>query len=285
VSALHPGSAIPPSLNVAAGRFVEESDLSASTPVIVLSKGLASKFSPVDSVLLGKFVHVDGRGHRVIGLLEGDSAERVSRGYVALTQEIVRRSASERRQYPFMMIKASRLELVEPVRVRVNRWLEKRFGAVDRDFAVSVSSQRLAQVSQAMFVFKLGMGFITGISLLVGGIGIMNVLLASVSERTREIGVRRAAGARATDILAQFLAESVAIAGAGSILGVALGFLASAIGTAVIRSLTGAPLGMSFTWIPVLVGVGAASIVGIAFGIYPARRAAKLSPTDAIRYE
>ena len=113
----------------------------------------------------------------------------------------------------------------------------------------------------------------------------MNVLLASVAERTREIGVRKTTGARRRDILWQFLAESVAITGTGSLLGIALG-LAGAFGvTAIMRARTEATVYAAFTWGTVLVAVGAAVAVGITFGMYPALRAARLSPIDAIRHE
>lgn len=136
-----------------------------------------------------------------------------------------------------------------------------------------------------MLVFKLAMGAITGISLLVGGIGIMNVLLASVNERTREIGIRRATGARSSEILIQFLSESVAVTGVGSILGVALGMAVAFSATGIIRYLTEAELYATFRWASVAIAVAAAILVGLVFGIYPARKAARLSPIDAIRYE
>jgi putative ABC transport system permease protein len=136
-----------------------------------------------------------------------------------------------------------------------------------------------------MLLFKLLMGAITGISLLVGGIGIMNVLLASVAERTREIGIRKAAGARRRDVLLQFLAESVAITGLGSVVGVLLG-LGGAFGvTAIMRARADAPVYAAFSWGTVAVAVLAAVTVGVVFGIYPALRAARLSPIDAIRHE
>jgi putative ABC transport system permease protein len=120
----------------------------------------------------------------------------------------------------------------------------------------------------------------------VGGIGIMNVLLASVTERTREIGIRKAAGARNKDILLQFLTESVAITGVGGLVVVALG-LGAAFGlTAVIRHFADASfLQASFGWSSVVVSTLLSVLIGIAFGTYPARRAAGLSPIEAIRHE
>jgi putative ABC transport system permease protein len=119
----------------------------------------------------------------------------------------------------------------------------------------------------------------------VGGVGIMNVLLASVAERTREIGVRKALGARNADIRTQFLAESVAITSAGAALGTALGYGISELAAWVMRIQTGAPVHPAMTPMTILFAVIASVSVGIGFGIYPALRAARLSPIDAIRHE
>ena len=144
---------------------------------------------------------------------------------------------------------------------------------------------RIDQARQGILIFKMVMGAFAGISLIVGGIGIMNVLLAGVTERTREIGIRKAIGARQRDILLQFLSESVAISGLGSVLGVALGLAGAFTATAIIRSTADAPLHAAFTWGTVAVAALVSVLVGLAFGTYPALRAARLSPIEAIRHE
>ncbi|HWA41211.1 MAG TPA: FtsX-like permease family protein, partial [Gemmatimonadales bacterium] len=143
----------------------------------------------------------------------------------------------------------------------------------------------LVQVEQGLLIFKLLMGAMTGISLLVGGIGIMNVLLASVAERTREIGVRKAIGARDRDVLGQFLAESVAITGAGAAVGTVIGVGGAYGVTAIMRAQTDAQVYAGFSVSTLLVAAAAAVVTGVAFGVYPALRAARLTPIDAIRHE
>jgi ABC-type antimicrobial peptide transport system permease subunit len=125
----------------------------------------------------------------------------------------------------------------------------------------------------------------TAISLIVGGIGIMNVLLASVAERTKEIGVRKAAGARRRDIIVQFLAESVVISMAGAIVGAILRIAGAYLVTYIMRSQTMAQVYAAVTWQTLAVAMGAATLVGLIFGTYPALKAANLSPVDAMRYE
>jgi len=147
------------------------------------------------------------------------------------------------------------------------------------DFTLVVPEQLLAQSRRTRRIFNIVMGGIAGISLLVGGIGIMNIMLASVMERTREIGVRRAVGARRRDILTQFLFESVAISLFGGATGVLLGFTISW-SVATLSDWNTVVTGFS-----VLLSFGFAGAVGVLFGTYPAMSAARLNPIEALRYE
>jgi putative ABC transport system permease protein len=147
------------------------------------------------------------------------------------------------------------------------------------DFEVMVPEELLAQAQRTQRIFNIVMGSIAGISLLVGGIGIMNIMLANVSERTREIGIRRAIGATKGDILGQFLIETVLICLAGGVIGILLGFGMATIITVYAKWET------SFSLSSVVVAFGTAASVGLLFGLYPAQRAAALDPVRALRFE
>jgi putative ABC transport system permease protein len=221
----------------------------------------------------------------MIGILPGQASDSLLRMTVPISSAEAAMVPSEWPRAPTLLVTASHVEEVEAVRSRVEQWLAAQDPGWPRGVTLTNNTARAKQARQGVLVFKLAMGAITGISLLVGGIGIMNVLLASVAERTREIGIRKATGARHRDILGQFLAESVAITAAGSIVGVLLGLALAFSITAIIRAQTEATMYAGFTWGTVAVAVIASVTVGLVFGMYPALRAARLSPIDAIRHE
>lgn len=266
---------------VAAGRFLQPADVEGDEPVAVVSSSLARLLAP-ETGAVGAVLDVAGRRWQVVGALDDDDDGRTM--YVPLTSWALEQWGRDGRRPPTAVVRAHTLEAVPDVRAAVDGWVQERYGDTDR-VVVSSNRERASQARQAMLVFKLAMAAIAAISLLVGGIGIMNILLASISERTREIGIRKAAGARPRDILVQFLAESVAIAGLGSLVGVLLGMGGAFLVAAGIRWTTDAPLQAAFTWPSVVSAAAAALVVGLVFGTYPARRAARLSPIEALRYE
>jgi putative ABC transport system permease protein len=187
-----------------------------------------------------------------------------------------------------ILVRAPRLEDVLSVQTQVEAWADETDPRWRKESTVTIARQgveRLRQVNQGMLVAKLVMGSFAAISLVVGGIGIMNVLLAAVAERTREIGLRKAAGARRRDIIVQFLSESVMISLAGATLGAVVGLSAAMAITAFIRWRANSPLYAAVTWSTVVVSMSVAIAIGLTFGVYPALKAARLSPIDAIRYE
>jgi putative ABC transport system permease protein len=273
-------------LDLVHGRFFVETEAERDVRVVVVSSELAERLAEPGepASALGKWVRVGPQRRRVIGIFADKSPGRpLAYVPVRAARDVFSRNAGD--APAVMLVRARTIEGVEPVRSAVEDWAALRYGRPDERLEFSTYSEAVAEITQGLFVFSLVMGTITGISLLVGGIGVMNVLLASVAERTREIGLRRALGARQTEILAQFLFESLAITGVGSVLGLLLGTAAGLAVSPVIRSLTEMP----FTAIPkvetILVAITVPALVGLVFGIYPARRASKLSPIDALRHE
>lgn len=277
------------SLQVAAGRFFTDAEAVHAAMVIVLSHKLARDLGAADdpASLLGTPLRVNGATMEVIGVLASYEGETGTAAYVpfATAERVFTPVAAPRPAT--LLLRAPSLEQVERLRDAAEDWAARRFTATRmRKLDVLTQRMRLAQTEQGITMFKIFMASIAGISLLVGGVGIMNVLLASVTERTREIGVRKALGARRRDVLMQFLAESVAISGVGSAIGVALGLAGAFAVTAVIRARANAPFfHAGFSWLTVGVAVVSAVVVGLAFGTYPALRASRMSPIDAIRHE
>lgn len=270
--------------SIAGGRWFTDAD----SAVIVLSARAAGVVAgdstrPLDA--LGRSVALQGNPHRVIGVLalRDSAAERTLEGFTPVS-DVAR--ALGPRAAPQLSLKATDILSVDPLRAAVELWAAARYGPTWKErLSVVNRRDRVEQTATAMRVFKLLMAAVTGVSLLVGGVGIMNVLLASVAERTREIGIRKAMGARHRDILVQFLAESVAITGVGAAIGVVVGLGIAFLAAAIMRAQTGAPVQAAVTLPTVGFAVAVSVFLGLAFGLYPARRAAKLSPIDAIRHD
>lgn len=265
------------------GAFFGPEDVQGGQRVVVLGGVLDAAFG---HPTIGDSVSLNGVSFAVAGALTvGDTADKALVAYVPLGTLPALPGAPPIGS-PDLLVRARAIEDVAGIKQAAERWLQGRVGPAWKERAeVRANDERRRQMQQAMAVFKILMAAITGVSLLVGGVGIMNVLLASVAERTREIGVRKALGARNADIRTQFLAESVAITSAGAALGTALGYGVSELAALVMRMQTGAPVRPAMTPMTVLFAVLASVTVGIGFGIYPALRAARLSPIDAIRHE
>jgi putative ABC transport system permease protein len=182
-----------------------------------------------------------------------------------------------------MHVQAVAEEAMEAAMREINAYLSEAHSINfdgEQDFQIINQADILAFVSQLTGILTVFLGLIAGVSLLVGGIGIMNIMLVSVTERTREIGLRKAVGARSIDILMQFLIESLVLSIVGGIAGILVGWLATRIGTFFIPDLR-----LDVTSDAVLMATAVSSFVGVFFGLYPASRAARMRPIDALRFE
>lgn len=268
--------------SLVAGRFLSDADLARQRPVVVLSAALAERIGgdSAEAGIDGGVVEVSDRPFEVIGVV------RTARGRRSIAYAPFGVPSMGRETTPAQLtLRAARVEDVPVLRRGVEQWLLARYGSAEERFTVATNEWRVAQARRGVLLFKLVMGTITGIAIVVGGIGVMNVLLVSITQRTREIGIRRASGARRRDVLLQFLVESVTIAGAGSVLGILVGFGGMVAFVPIARRLTDVPFRIGFSPSTVIIAMLAAIVVGIVFGTYPAWRASHLEPAEAVRHE
>lgn len=272
-------------IDVLAGRFFSDVEVDHSAPVIVLGHRLADELArPHDALwLIGRMIRVGDQRCEVIGVLAPRASDADLVAFVPLAPH--RLLSGLRGAYPELRVKAASVEDVPVAKDAVLDWMAQRFPAGHRALQVTVGLERLRNARQAILLAKLIFGFLVALMLAIGGIGIMNVLLASVAERTREIGIRKAVGARARDIAAHVLAESVSIAAMGSAAGIVLGVLTAHAATAVFRQATGAPIAPVFSAMTFALAVASAIGVGVLFGSHPARVASRVTPIEAIQRE
>jgi putative ABC transport system permease protein len=284
---------------VASGRFFTDLELESQASVCVLGAEMVPALFPLESPL-GKQVRIGPAYYRVVGIMEPRGAEpktdesqnsikpATHRMFVPLEttkmrygEVLMRRRAgtfeAERVQLHEVTVKVHSLEDVTGVADAIKAVLERNHKKVD--YEVVVPLELLKRAERTKQIFNIVLGSIAAISLIVGGIGIMNIMLASVTERTREIGIRRALGARRRDIVTQFLVETVLLSGAGGIMGVLLGITIPFI----VQHTAGMKTIVTL-WSP-LVAFGISALVGVVFGIYPAVRAAEMDPVEALRHE
>lgn len=194
-------------------------------------------------------------------------------------------TAAELREIPpSITIEADVVEHVVALKAQASEWIKGKYKD-QSDFIVITNEARVEQATQGFLLFRIIMGLIVGISVVVGGIGIMNVLLISITERTVEIGIRKAVGANRRDIILQFLAESITVSVFGSAMGLVLGILGTMAVVPIVASITKIPFYANYTLNTLTVVSVMAILLGIIFGTYPALRASRLDPVEAIRHE
>ena len=289
-------------LDVIRGRFLCETDEKHQQNVCAITSSLANRLFPYQDPL-NESIKVDGVYYRVVGLVqelstveqrsqsgeaEGETLDNniyipMGTSRSRMGELIIKQLSSgfgmeaervELHQITVQMEDTETVETADPqIKTLLNRFHDQN------DYEVIVPLQLLRQAEQTKRIFNIVLGSIAAISLLVGGIGIMNIMLATVTERTREIGVRRALGAKKQDITTQFLVETVVLSVGGGLVGVVVGVATPFI----VSHLTEMKTIVTF-W-SVMVAFGISGAIGIAFGIYPASAAAELDPIDALRHE
>ena len=273
---------------LAIGRLFTAAEASHNALVVVLSYKLADELSAGRGAesMLGQSVRIRGLPRRVIGVFAPFKGEQGFEARVPYSAAAMVFGASVSRETPQLLLQARTVEAMSSMRQGIQDWLATRYRAWEGRVELKTREQQLEQAMQGFEIMKLFLGALASISLLVGGIGIMNIMLANVTERTREIGVRKAIGARGRDIQLQFLTEAVAVSCCGSAVGVVLGAAITAATVAGIRLWAGTDeLSFVLSASTVLAAAFSAVAIGVIFGTYPARRASRLSPIDAIRHE
>jgi putative ABC transport system permease protein len=276
-------------LELAAGRFYTEPEVAHGAPVLVLGHRAAGELAGTRDALwlIGRTLRIGGERRTVIGVLAppagGSESDFVA--FAPVRGGTVLLEPARGPRVPTLRLKARSIEAVDTLRGATLDWLAERYGRGVEKLHVSVANQQLENTRMGILLTKLLLGMLVSLILAVGGIGIMNVLLAAVAERTREIGIRKAVGARARDIHVQFLVESVTVTGIGAAIGFVVGLALAFGGTAVFRHWLGSDIHPVLRPMTALLAVLAAVVVGLVFGTYPARRAARLSPVDAIARE
>jgi putative ABC transport system permease protein len=274
-----------------AGNFFSEQDDNTSARVAVLGQTVYEALFPDGELPIGEIIKINNTNFHIVGLLEekGGSGFNDQDNLV-----IIPLNTAQRRLFPSRRPDGKfRVDLIFAQAVS-----EERQGAAiaqieallrethdigmgdEDDFTVLSQSELIGALSQITNILTVFLSLIAGISLLVGGIGIMNIMLVSVRERTREIGLRKAVGAKRANILWQFLIEAMVLAIVGGLLGLILGVA----GSLIIASFS-ADLQPTLAWDSVVMAIGFSAAVGLFFGIFPASRAARLNPIDALRYE
>jgi len=280
-------------LTLAEGSFITKPDYRGRSRVVVLGSQLAENLFGLRNPV-GQALRIDGRQFRVIGVLESKGTvfgneDLMAYAPLSTVQSTltVQRTSSIGHTIQAISVQARSKEEIDSAKWEISNILRQRHhireGEKD-DFTVMDMGSVLRTADQMYAIGELIMAAIAGISLLVGGIGIMNIMLVSVTERTREIGLRKAVGAKRRDILIQFLTEAAVLSLCGGAVGVVLGWVIVKISTGALASM-GLPFPAVLPGDIVALAVGVAIFVGLTSGLYPAVRAARLDPIESLRHE
>ena len=271
------------SVNVASGRFITESDQEHHSPVCFIGSDLVKKFfSNVDPI--GKTIRAGTHSYQIVGVsaVIGSALGQSQDNFVFIPLETFSKEWGTQRDSLVLFVQARTAEMMsaseDEARMLLRAWRHLSWDAPDNFGIIGSDSIMGLWQSLTSNLFTVAVG-LTAVFLVVGGIVIMNIMLASVTERTREIGLRRSLGARKKHIVLQFVTESAVLAATGGLIGIVLAYIV----VAVARALTSIPMRTPIN--AVILSLAVSTSVGLFFGIYPAMRAAKLDPIEALRAE
>jgi putative ABC transport system permease protein len=268
------------SIDIDSGRFLNQKDVERTDRVVFLGSKIAKDFFG-SRTAIGEDIVIEGKKYRVLGVAENSGTVSLGPDFneaVYIPYTTSQKYINDDNSLDRISIDVGSVENVRSIQKQVEAIVQKNHGGV-KDFSVITQDEILSVVDSVVEILTLFLASIGSISLLVGGIGIMNIMLVSVTERTREIGIRKAIGATSTDIRNQFLTEAVVLSALGGFSGIVL--------SAIILGIASYIIGFNIfvTWDSALLAFAVSFIVGVFFGVFPATRAAKLDPIDALRYE
>mgnify|MGYP006275332437 CR=1 FL=1 len=281
---------------IRSGRFITEDDIENNGRVIVLGLDVVEDlFGSRDFNAVGQIVRLNQRPFTVVGIMSQRGGTFVSEdnaAFIPISTAQTRLDNARTRDGGFRVntiyAQVRSEDVIPQAESEIIRYLDPAHDVTfedERDYSVGTETGFIDLINEASSVLTLFLIMIASISLLVGGIGIMNIMLVSVTERTKEIGLRKAVGARGIDILSQFLIESTILSLLGGLIGIFVGAGVGALGTVIIRDIFNQPIEVGVSLDAVLLATGVSTFVGVFFGYYPASRAARMKPIDALRFE
>jgi putative ABC transport system permease protein len=269
---------------ISEGRWFTEQDILSERHICVLGMDIVDKVF-INTNPLGQDIEIDGNKYQVIGILapKGQSLGQSQDNVVLIPIRTIDEIYGGRKNHSINITvtaqsKETYNETLENI-IGVMRQIRKVPPGEDNDFDIFSNESLISQAASFTQYFKYGAGVISFISLIAAGIGIMNIMLVTVTERTKEIGIRMAIGAKRSNILIQFLFEAIVLCEFGGVIGIIVGVGLGNLASVLLNT----PVAIPYDW--VLIGIVVCSLIGILFGTYPAYKAAKLNPIDALRYE